>query len=380
MANTDEDRVRTRVSQQDTESTTVDMTGMIDMGLKSAHVNPASVEYANPFQQPQPLHRSQEHHYSIQIPTINHWPTLFTQYARKGARFIHENVQRLKYHSYHSIPSRDNNHNPFRRSSFGSRRFFQKAGHTSSCSGRRFNRILILLGLYALIMTWAFLPALLRRPQDRNVWVRFFDHDEPVKVVLPPDRKMQVYDVKKHAIQEMDYRYSSYNPETVRLLAAHSLGLLRPDDVWDNTLYPNSARDPIIAIETGHELIDHLNQTLGCFSTSSAFYYDRFKSQFHPEFDDYQQLYNILQNMHDNRPLQNWQIRYLRQAINDPLQDEALYGPDFWVRPKNWYDQPSDYAQPTAYAQPTYHAQDIESIPVPEWNTLPPEVGGFVNK
>ncbi|CAO3570647.1 unnamed protein product [Mortierella alpina] len=166
--------------------------------------------------------------YSIQIPAVNHWPTLLTQYARKGVRAIHEN----------------------RRSS---------------------------------------------NPKTATYGCDCFDHEEPVKVVLRQDRKMHVYDVKKHATREMDYRHASYSPETVRLLAAHLPGLLKPDDVWNNNRHFNSAHYPVIAIQTGYELIGLLNRTLACFSTFSALVSDRFKTRSQQKFEDYQQLYNILQ-------------------------------------------------------------------------------------
>ncbi|KAF9988540.1 hypothetical protein BGZ75_009203 [Mortierella antarctica] len=351
MTDTDVDTAHTRRSQQDTESTTVDITGM---GSESDHLTSASAGSLNPFQQSQPRHHPQQQHYSIHIPTINHWPTLLIQHTRKGVSLIRKSIQRLRDNSYQSVPSSDDYHNPFHTSGFGGRK---EPGHSSSCSGRRLSWVLILLSLLALTVTWVLLPTTLKPFQDRDVWVRFFDHEEPVKIVLPYSRKVHVYDVKKYALKEMDNGYTSHNPDTVKLLAVHSAGLLRTDAVWDNNVYFNSARDPIIAIETGLELFDHLNRTLGCFSDASAFGNDMFKIHFQPKFNDYQPLSNILNGIQYDVPMVHWQIRYLRQAFNDPLKDAEHPDHELWVRPKK--DRRPQYW----HVHPTYDAQDIPALP-----------------
>ncbi|KAF9564865.1 hypothetical protein EC968_004394 [Mortierella alpina] len=354
MADPDVDAIRASRSLQDAESTTVEMT---DMGSASANPTTASVEYPNSFQQSQQQHQQQQQqHYSIHIPTINHWPTILFQHMQKGVRLVRESLQLLRDKPYHSVPSSNDNPNPFHRPSFRSTRHTRQAGHSPSCSGRRLSRIVLLLTLFALTMTWVLLPKTLKPFQDRDVWVRFFDHEQPVKIVLPYRRKVHVYDVKKHALQEMDNGYTTHNPENVRLLAPYSVCTLQPDDVWDNFNYYSSARFPIIAISTGY----------GCFSEASAFGNDVFQIKFQPRNKDFWSLCEVLRDIDHDYSISNKHIRYLRQAFNDPLMDASISEWDEWVRPKA--NQP-----PKAwYVYPTRPTQAIPAMPWPEWNsTLP---------
>ncbi|KAF9287554.1 hypothetical protein BGZ68_001651 [Mortierella alpina] len=367
MADTDVDMAHSRRSQQDAESTTVDMT---DIGTGSTNLASASVEYPNVFQQSEQRQYTPQQHYNLQIPTINHWPALLIQHTRKGIkfvhesiqhtrkgiRFVHESIQQLRNNSYRSVPSTDHTRR------FGSRRLSKEAGHSSSCSSRRFNRILILLSLISLIMTWVLLPRTLDPFQNRDVWVRFFDHEDAVKVVLPYGRKVLVYDVKKNALKEMDNGYTSHNPADVKLLEPFSGRLLISDNVWDNGVYFSSARYPIIAIQTRFEMFDYLNRTLGCFSDISAFNNNVYEIKFQPPHEDYGPLFDVLEVLQRGSAMKNEHIRYLRQAFSDPLKDAPDDGYYYWERPR---PQPS-------YVQPAYPTQHIPPMIWPEWNsTLP---------
>ncbi|KAF9957336.1 hypothetical protein BGZ72_001931 [Mortierella alpina] len=201
-------------------------------------------------------------------------------------------------------------------------------------------------------MTWVLLPTTLKPFQNRDVWVRFFDHEEAVKIVLPYRQRIHVYDVKKIALKEMDAGYTSHNPENVRLLSDVGNGLLRPDEVWDNALYHSSAYYPILAVETRYELFSYLNRTLGCFSDIRAFGNNIYEIKFQPQFNDYQPLSYVLHSIHRNT-VTNWQVQYLRRAFNDPLKDVAHNNAEYWSRPKDvlqdsqpWYVHPQPSMMP----------------------------------
>ncbi|KAG0328376.1 hypothetical protein BG000_000517, partial [Podila horticola] len=136
-------------------------------------------EYPNPFQQPPRQHNSSQQHYSILIPTVDHWPRIALEGLARGAnlaldalsyaqRTLHVRVTQLNSNSssYHVLPtSTADLHDlsppstpPRRVISFGSKRQQKQGGYRIQCSSRRWTRVLALITLVTLLITLIALP------------------------------------------------------------------------------------------------------------------------------------------------------------------------------------------------------------------------------
>lgn len=132
---------------------------------------------------------------------------------------------------------------------FGSKRQQKEGGHRVQCSPRRWTRLLAALTLFVLFITLLALPRRMNLFRSRVVWVRYYSHEEPVKIVLPFGRKVHVSDVKATAVQAMAFGYDRPLGE-VKLLSPHGYQKLWPGEVWDDHM-ETEARKPIIAVDTG---------------------------------------------------------------------------------------------------------------------------------
>ncbi|KAG0203802.1 hypothetical protein BGX28_004043 [Mortierella sp. GBA30] len=316
----------TRKPRHVPESATVDMTET-NTAIPNVCSTSAAVEYTNSSQQQQQNHR-QDQHYNIMIPTMDHWPALFVQYARKGISFVSKATKHLS-HGYKSVATAASDENDRASSSssissssrtitFGSKRQLKRASHVVGCSGRRLGRILFVSCVVVLAVSWILLPKSMKPFHNRDVWVRFFDHEEPVKITLPYRHRIHVQDVKKIALKEMDFGYkTSHVLGNVRLLSATGSGWLKPDWEWDDKdwRYSSESNRPIIAIENRY----------GCFSDASAFK-DVFSIKFQPEYNEYQVLSDILWFIYEGsyRSILNRHIQYLRRGSFDGPNPESL--------------------------------------------------------
>ncbi|KAF9106687.1 hypothetical protein BGX27_009052 [Mortierella sp. AM989] len=280
----------------------------------------SDAEYPNPFQhQPSQPQR----HYNVMIPAVEQWPELLinglktsTKYAIRTLRAISEGIRDgAGSHHYQGLPTNASGSTPFH--NLGSKRYSKKAGGASSCTGRRITRILYLLVLVAVVLTWIIIPNTLRPFQDRDIWIRYLTHEESIKITLPYSRIVHVHDVKKVAIKELELGFTGFHTiGNIKLLS--DSGWLRPDREWVNTdwAFKSSSHRPILAVDMGRELFMFLNETLGCFSERPLYGVNDFK--FVPENLDYSQLASILYHrstLGDTFYLSNDDIMYLRRGF-----------------------------------------------------------------
>ncbi|KAF8952748.1 hypothetical protein BGZ52_004111 [Haplosporangium bisporale] len=257
-------------------------------------------QYPNPFQQPPGQHTSsQQQHYSILIPTVNHWPRIALEGLARGAvhaldalkyaqRTLHAHVNQHRANSsssYHVLPtssadlhelSSPSSSPPHRRRiiTFGSKRQQKESGYRVLCSSRRWTRLFAALTLLVLLITLLVLPRRMNPFRSRVVWVRYYSHEEPVKIVLPFGRQVYVSDVKATAMKAMAFG------------------------------------------------------NLNCFTTS---YYPSNNIRFKPENDEWYSLYHILNAInadttywHTFNRLSQFDIMYLRKGFDDPRANELI--------------------------------------------------------
>lgn len=231
-------------------------------------------QYPNPFQQPPRQHNSSQQHYSILIPTVDHWPRIALEGLARGAVFtldalsyaqrtLHARVAHLRANnpssSYHVLPtSTADLHDlssppstpPRRVISFGSKRQQkQGAGYRVQCSSRRWTRVLALVTLATLLITLLALPTRMNPFRSRVVWVRYYTHEESVKVELPFGKEVHVSDVKATAVKALAFGYEKPLGQVKLISPSQSRGL-RPGDEWED--YDTTAWRPVIAAETGY--------------------------------------------------------------------------------------------------------------------------------
>ncbi|KFH69965.1 hypothetical protein MVEG_04768 [Podila verticillata NRRL 6337] len=310
-------------------------------------------QYPNPFQQPPGQHTSsQQQHYSILIPTVNHWPRIALEGLARGAvhaldalkyaqRTLHAHVNQHRANSsssYHVLPtssadlhelSSPSSSPPHRRRiiTFGSKRQQKESGYRVLCSSRRWTRLFAALTLLVLLITLLVLPRRMNPFRSRVVWVRYYSHEEPVKIVLPFGRQVYVSDVKATAMKAMAFGYDRPLGQVKLLPGPQYRGRLSPGHVWDDDM-GTEAEYPIIAVETGFELFDFLNSNLNCFTTS---YYPSNNIRFKPENDEWYSLYHILNAInadttywHTFNRLSQFDIMYLRKGFDDPRANELI--------------------------------------------------------
>ncbi|KAF8952749.1 hypothetical protein BGZ52_004112 [Haplosporangium bisporale] len=269
-------------------------------------------------QQQQPPRYQEQQHYNIMIPTLNQWPQLAlegiakgTAMAVNGVSTAHTKLQAYRAQhpdksSYQGLPtsssdlylsprssssssppsffSRRDSRKP---ASFGGKRQLKRGGVCLlSCSGRRLLQLVMLVVWTVFLLEQ--LPQALN-PFQETLWVRYYNHEEPVKVALP-------------------------------------LGQ------WDNEkkIFRSSAEKPILAIEINHHLYAFLDLQLGCFSRFSNM--DVTSMRFVPPGEDWTMLVEVLELLNQNkvRKLMRAHIRYLRQGFSDPrpmgpYNMEAIY-------------------------------------------------------
>lgn len=175
-------------------------------------------QYPNPFQQHVGQaqgrhHQQQQQHYNVMIPTVDHWPAIFldglktsAQFAVLGLKQAHtkwQEYQSSRDRSYQVLPTttidpRSQQHNTPTRQifTFGSKRQ-QKGGHQFSVSGRRLTRLLFLLVLTVTTILLLVLPHRLNPLEDRAIWIRYYSHEEAIKIMVPYGIKLHVSDSRR---------------------------------------------------------------------------------------------------------------------------------------------------------------------------------------
>ncbi|KAG0053547.1 hypothetical protein BGZ83_000900 [Gryganskiella cystojenkinii] len=373
-------------------------------------------QYPNPFQQrPQPnQHHSQQRHYNVMIPAVEHWPGLFLQGVRTAAQFSSEKLrqfqearakgqyQGLPMTSISSSASSSSRPTTF---SFGSKRQLKDSGgRTMLCSGRRLTRILLLLTVLVTIPLYIFvIPRTLKPFQNRDVWVRYFNHEEPIKIDLPYAKRVHVADVKKVAFHQLSQGYQYSGLELGQMFLISPYGRLKPDEEWENDEYrfESSFDQPILVVDPREQLFEFLSKRLQCFSDSSYYYGGgRFGHQdivFKPPsntYYDYSNLWYILRNIREanNPDRHNWYnsqhtpvsgdyIQYLRKGFNDPMKNEYVpdgkffykqerddrqNANDFWNRPRyTGGSHFNDTIDPIWWGEPETSA-NIPNVAIPE--------------
>ncbi|KFH69964.1 hypothetical protein MVEG_04767 [Podila verticillata NRRL 6337] len=311
-------------------------------------------------QQQQPPRYQEQQHYNIMIPTLNQWPQLAlegiakgTAMAVNGVSTAHTKLQAYRAQhpdksSYQGLPtsssdlylsprssssssppsffSRRDSRKP---ASFGGKRQLKRGGVCLlSCSGRRLLQLVMLVVWTVFLLEQ--LPQALN-PFQETLWVRYYNHEEPVKVALPLGRKVHVSDVKAAAMTAISYGYESTLGQT-KLLSTMTGEALSPGAEWDNEkkIFRSSAEKPILAIEINHHLYAFLDLQLGCFSRFSNM--DVTSMRFVPPGEDWTMLVEVLELLNQNkvRKLMRAHIRYLRQGFSDPrpmgpYNMEAIY-------------------------------------------------------
>ncbi|KAG0040905.1 hypothetical protein BGZ82_006778 [Podila clonocystis] len=320
-------------------------------------------EYPNPFQQPPQRNLSQQH-YSILIPTVDHWPRIALEGLARGAVFtldalsyaqrtLHARVTQLRANSstsYHVLPtSTADLHDlsppsspPRRIISFGSKRQQkQGSGYRIQCSSRRWTRVLALVTLVTLLITLIALPKRMNPFRSRVVWVRYYTHEEPVKVLLPFGTKVHVSDVKATAMKRLAVGFERPLGE-VKLISPSWYASMHPGDEWND--YDTDAWRPIIATETGYGLHDFLQMNLNCFTS-----YSSATMRFKPKGNDWNTLYETLSSINEYTDHSLWlqpqHIQYLRKGFNDPQAHVPIWDMrPFISKQRNnhmGYDQPT---------------------------------------
>ncbi|KAF9280116.1 hypothetical protein BGZ74_002668 [Mortierella antarctica] len=329
----------------------------------------------------------QEQHYNIMVPTINHWPQLAfnglakgTALAVEGVSTAHSKFQAYRAQrnerSYQGLPTSSSDlhlsprssstspsssfsfssrRDPRKPASFGGKRQLKRGGVCLlNCSGRRLLQLVIVVAWTVFLLVQ--LPQTLN-PFQETLWVRYYNHEEAVKVALPLGRKVHVSDVKAAAMTAMSYGYGTTLGQT-KLLSATTGEALSPGAEWDNDkkTFRSSAEKPILAIEVNYGLYGFLDEQLGCFSRDRQSI-DITGMRFLPPRGDWTMLVEVLQLLNQNnvRKIMRAHIRYLRQGFNDP-------------RARGPYDMESIYShRKTPYSgyMPSHHNRTWD--PMDSW-------------
>ncbi|KAG0246519.1 hypothetical protein B0O80DRAFT_500371 [Mortierella sp. GBAus27b] len=299
-------------------------------------------EYPNPFQH--------QRYYNVAVPAIEHWPDLLSHGLKASVRSLRWIFRQIKDAIRELCASEDSSSWRYQdlpmtvngsfsepssrgRVSFGKRRhLYPENGFPRSCPNRRLGRLLCLLIAATIIVTILLLPARFQPFHERVAWIRYFNHEEAVKVVLPFGRNVHVQDVKKIAVKEMGLGAGSTQTlGNIRLLSPMTRNVLPGDMTWDSYIGWSSPEIPIIAVEPRYELLKFLNETLGCFSGPEAYGGNIMDVKFLPQLDGYGPLITVLQTLlhgHGysayNVDVYNRDIDYLRRGFDDPKKDEQL--------------------------------------------------------
>ncbi|KAF9128155.1 hypothetical protein BGW39_005317 [Mortierella sp. 14UC] len=317
-------------------------------------------QYPNPFQQQQHhiehgygrSHHQQQQHYNVMIPTVDHWPAIFLDGLKTSAHFAvlgfqkvrskYQEYQGLHSGSYQVLPTTnlDTRSYPQQTStrqtfSFGIKRQ-QKGGYQATCSGRRVTRLFFFLVMVVTTILLLVIPHRLNPLEDRSIWIRYYNHEEAVKITVPFGLKLHVSDIKKRALNELQNGYSKFAPGNVKLISKYN-GALSPDQVWDNgrDTFRSSANHPILVIDTKYELFRFLDSALGCFATPNEYSQQRrdpYNVSFDPGYRGYADLARIIDKIANNEVrFDEWEIFYLRDAFNDPKRNEPRTG-NVWMK------------------------------------------------
>lgn len=218
------------------------------------------------------------------IPALSQWPQLALEGLAKGtamavngvtAAYTKLQAYRAQHHdksSYQGLPTSSfdlhlwprsssssssasffSRRDPRKPISFGGKRQLKRGGVCLlSCSGRRLLQLMMLVVWVALLLVQ--LPQAMNPFQD-TLWVRYYNHEEAVKVALPLGRKVHVSDVKAAALTAISYGFGLKLGQT-KLLSAMTGEALSPGAEWDNRkkMFRSSAEKPILAIEVDHSM------------------------------------------------------------------------------------------------------------------------------
>ncbi|KAF9541657.1 hypothetical protein EC957_002898 [Mortierella hygrophila] len=321
-----------------------------DDGLTSVPIvesNSVADQYPNPFQQHIGRNQQQQH-YNVMIPTVNHWPAIFLDGLKTSAQFVvlglkqahtkWQEYQSSRGGSYQVLPtttidslSQQQNTPTRQMFTFGSKRQ-QKGGHQFSVSGRRLTRLIFLLVLAVITILLLVLPHRLNPLEDRAIWIRYYSHEEAIKIMVPYGIKLHVSDVKKAALKELHQGFSTFGPAgTVKLITRRN-GALAPDRVWNNRdwEFESSARHPILIVDTKYDLFRFLESSLHCFASQQEYAQqrrDQFMVSFNPERNDYATLARIINSIaNDEKYFEEYEIFYLRNAFDDPRKNDPRIG------------------------------------------------------
>ncbi|KAG0282805.1 hypothetical protein BGZ96_012819 [Linnemannia gamsii] len=333
-------------SHTDDESTTV-------VPIVESHTG--ADQYPNPFQQHvgqahgRNHNQHQQQHYNVMIPTVDHWPAIFLDGLKTSAHFavfglkqVHAKWQQFQSSrsggSYQVLPTTNldtrslnqqqpNTHQTF---SFGNKRQ-QKGGHQFSVSGRRLTRLLFVLVLVVATIFLFVLPHRLNPLDDRAIWIRFYSHEEAIKITVPYGRKVHVSDIKQAALKEMHQGFTSFAPGNVKLISRYTRynGALSPDEVWDNRhwAFESSARHPILVIDTKYDLFRFLDGALHCFASPQEYAQqgrDIYSVAFAPSNNMFTRLAGIIDNIANGKDMIfEDDIFYLREAFNERTEDRT---------------------------------------------------------
>ncbi|KAG0271684.1 hypothetical protein BGZ95_000466 [Linnemannia exigua] len=356
-------------------------------------------QYPNPFQQQQQhhvghghSHHQRQQHYNVMIPTVDHWPAIFMSGVKTTAHYIVLSLQQVhnKFQEYQAsrsssyqvlpttnidtrpYPQQNSTRQPFR---FGSKRQ-QKSGHQVTCSGRQITRSFFLLILLVTTIVLLVIPHRLNPLEDRAIWIRYYNHEEAVKITVPYGLKLHVSDVKKTALKELQFGFSNFKPGNVKLITMYG-GALAPDQIWKNSRdeFKSTARYPILVVDTKYELFRFLDSALGCFATANEYSQDGrdlYSVSFSPDYRGYSVLAKILNAIANGDTLfQEWDIFYLREAFNDPKKTEPRTGRmwrsgqfnrDLYIAPNQSYI-PHRTAIPVWEPYETQDSRDLNIIP-----------------
>ena len=96
-------------------------------------------------------------------------------------------------------------------------------------SGRRLSQFLLLLSLATLASVWVFVvPHTLKPYKDREVWIRYLDHTEAIKIQAPLGRTMHVADVRHVAFAQLSQGFAYQQLELGKLLLISDRLVLSP--------------------------------------------------------------------------------------------------------------------------------------------------------
>ena len=233
-------------------------------------------QFENPFQQRPQSRHSPQRHYNVMIPAVQHWPALFIEGVQASTLFVTEKLRQLHAYrqsqkgnsssssKYEGLPitsrsSTTATNISSRRSTFtfGSKRQLKESGGRAMLfSGRRLSQFLLLLSLATLASVWVFVvPHTLKPYKDREVWIRYLDHTEAIKIQAPLGRTIHVADVRHVAFAQLSQGFAYQQLELGKLLLiSDRFGPLPPDTEWRNWdwRFGSSTDRPILLIDPRH--------------------------------------------------------------------------------------------------------------------------------